>query len=85
MYAENESDNLMELIQEEEKRLSDLKEEFQFEISQARSINPNKVKEIKRVSDVWENLNNQEKNKVLKKCVDRVVIKGEEVEVYFSI
>ena len=85
LYAENESDNLMELIKEEEKRLSELKAELQSEISQARSINPNKVKEIKRVSDVWDNLNNQEKNKVLKKCVDRVVIKGEDVEVYFSI
>lgn len=85
LYAENESDNLMELIQEEEKRLSDLKAELQSEISQEKSINPNKVKEIKRVSDVWGNLNNQEKNKVLKKCVDRVVIKGKDVEVYFSI
>lgn len=85
LYAENESDNLMELIKEEEKRLSDLKAELQSEISQEKSINPNKVKEIKRISDVWGNLNNQEKNKVLKKCVDRVVIKGEDVEVYFSI
>lgn len=85
LYAENESDNLMELIQEEEKRLSELKSELQSEISKEKSISPNKVKEIKRVSDVWDTLNNQEKNKVLKKCVDRVVIKGEDVEVYFSI
>lgn len=85
LYAENESDNLMELIQEEEKQLSDLKSELQFEISQEKSINSNKVKEIKRVSDVWDSLNNCEKNKVLKKCVDRVVIKGEDVGVYFSI
>lgn len=85
LYAENESDNLMELIKEEEKRLSDLKAELQSEISQEKSINTNKVKEIRRVSDVWDSLNNQEKNKVLKKCVDRVVIKGEDVEVYFSI
>lgn len=85
LYAENESDNLMELIKEEEKRLSELKAELQSEISQEKSVNPNKVKEIKRVSDVWDSLNNREKNKVLKKCVDRVVIKGEDVEVYFSI
>lgn len=85
LYAENESDNLMELIKEEEKRLSELKAELQSEISQEKSINPNEVKEIRGVSDVWDSLNNQEKNKVLKKCVDRVVIKGEDVEVYFSI
>ena len=75
----------MLFIKEEEKRLSGLKAELQSEISQEKSINPNKVKEIKRVSDVWDSLNNQEKNKVLKKCVDRVVVKGEDVGVYFSI
>lgn len=85
LYAENESDNLMELIKEEEKRLSELKAELQSEISQEKSINPKRVKEIKRVSDVWDSLNNREKNKILKKCVDRVVIKGEDMEVYFSI
>ena len=75
----------MEIKKEQEKRLSGLKAELQSEISQEKSINPNKVKEIKRVSDVWDSLNNQEKNKVLKKCVDRVVVKGEDVGVYFSI
>lgn len=85
LYAENESDNLMELIKDEEKRLSELKTELQYEISQEKSVNPNKVKEIRKVSDVWDNLNNQEKNKALKKCVERVVIKAGDVEVYFSI
>lgn len=85
LYAENESDNLMELIQEEEKRLSELKAELQSEVSQEKSISPNKVKEIKRVSDVWDSLKSEEKNKVLKQCIDKVVITGEDVEVYFSI
>lgn len=85
LYAENESDNLMELIQEEEKRLSELKADLQSEISQEKSISPNKVKEIKRVSDVWDSLESEEKNKVLKQCIDKVVITGEDVEVYFSI
>lgn len=85
LYAENESDNLMELIKEEEKRLSELKEELHSEISQEKSVNTSKIKEIKRVSDVWDSLNNCEKNKVLKNCVDRVVIKGKDVEVYFYI
>lgn len=85
LYAENESDNLMELIQEEEKRLSELKADLQSEISQEKSISPNKVKEIKRVSDVWNSLKSEEKNKVLKQCIDKVVITGEDVEVYFSI
>lgn len=85
LYAENESDNLMELIREEEKRSSELKEELQSEISKEKSISPNKVKEIKKVSDVWDSMKSEEKNKVLKQCIDRVVITGEDVEVYFSV
>lgn len=85
LYAENESDNLMELIQEEEKKVSELKSELQSEIMSKKSSNLCKIEEIKRVSDVWDNLNIQEKNKVLKRCVDRVVITGEDVVVYFSI
>lgn len=85
LYAENESDNLLELIQEEEKRVSELKAELQSEIDSEKSVSSDRIEEIKRVSDVWDRLNNQEKNKVLKKCVDKVVITGEDVEVYFSI
>lgn len=85
LYAENESDNLLELIQDEEKRVSELKVELQSEISSEKSVDADSIKEIKRISDVWDKLNGQEKNKVLKKCVDRVVITRYDVEVYFSI
>lgn len=85
LYAENESDNLLELIQEEEKRVSELKAELQSEVASEKSVDADRIEEIKRVSDVWDNLNSQEKNKVLKKCVDRVVITKKDVEVYFSI
>lgn len=85
LYAENESDNLLELIQEEEKKVSELKVELQSEIASEKSVDADRIEEIKRVSDVWDKLNSQEKNKVLKKCVDRVVITRNDVEVYFSI
>lgn len=85
LYAENESDNLLELIQEEEKRLSELKVELQSEISSEKSVDAGRVEEIKRVSDVWDKLNRQEKNKILKKCVNKVVITKKDVEVYFYI
>ena len=85
LYAENESDNLLELIQEEEKRVSELKVELQSEIAFEKSVDAGRIEEIKRVSDVWDKLNSQEKNKVLKKSVDKIIITGEDVEVYFSI
>lgn len=85
LYVENENDNLMELIQEEEKKVSELKVELQSEIVSENSASVDRVEEIKRVSDVWDKLNSQEKNKVLKKCIDKVVITREDVEVHFSI
>lgn len=85
LYAENESDNLLELIQEEEKRVSELKVELHSEIASEKSVDADSIKEIKRISDVWDKLNRQEKNKILKKCVNKVVITKKDVEVYFSI
>lgn len=85
LYAENESDNLMELIQEEEKKVSELKEELKSAVSSEKSFNSDKVEEIRRVSDVWDILKDEEKNKALKQCIDRVVITRQDVEVFFDI
>lgn len=85
LYAENESDNLMELIQEEEKRVAELKSELQEAISCEKPLDADKVEQIKRVSDVWYSLKSEEKNKILKQCVDRVIINRNDVEIYFSI
>ena len=85
LYAENESDNLMELIQDEEKRVSELKIELQSERSSEKSVSHGMVDEINKAADLWDKFNNQEKNKVLKKCVDKVVITGKDVEVHFAI
>lgn len=85
LYVNNENDNLLELIREEEKRVSELKSELQSEIASEKSVSIDRIEEIKRVSDVWDKLNSQEKNKALKKCVDKVIITGEDVKVYFSI
>lgn len=85
LYADNESSNLLELILEEEKRVSELKDELQSEIDSERSSSADRINEIKRVSDVWDKLNSKEKNRALKKCTDKVIITGDDVEVYFSI
>ena len=85
LYAERESDNLFELIQEEEERLSGLKDELQSERSSEKSIGQDRIEEINRAADLWDKFNSQEKNKILKKCVDRVVITGKDVEMHFTI
>lgn len=85
LYAENDNDNLLEVIREEEERLKGLKKDLQAEVkkeSDSKSLN---LKEVKRVADVWDTLNNQEKNRVLKMCVDRIIIDGEDIEIHFKL
>lgn len=85
LYAENENDNLMEVIREEERKLKELKKELQVEISKESKDNSINLKEIRRVADVWDDLSNQEKNKILKLCVEKVIVDGDDISVHFKI
>lgn len=85
LYIENNSENLMELIQEEESRVKELKKELSVEEEREKKIDNEKLEKIKRVSDVWDELTNREKNKVLKKCIDKIVLTGDSLEIRFVI
>lgn len=85
LYAESESDNLLDVIQEEENKLKDLKSDLQSEIEKESEDKSFDLKEIKKVADIWDELSNREKNKVLKKFVEKIVINGDDIEVYFKI
>lgn len=84
LYAENENDNLLEVIQEEEAALKGLKEELRKELEK-KSNDSIDIQEIRRVADVWDTLTAKEKNRVLKACVEKVVIDGEDIEVHFKL
>lgn len=83
LYADSPSDNLLEVIQEEEKRVSDLKEQYAEEKSKEHNVDTEKIERIKKVSDVWDKLSNEDKNRVLKECVEKIVITGNDVEIRF--
>lgn len=83
LYMENSSENLLDLIQEEESRVKELKKELESEKEKERKTNNEKIDRIKRVSDVWGTLSNREKNKVLKECVERITITGDDLEIRF--
>lgn len=83
LYAENPSDNLLEVIQEEETRVKELKAQLDEEIKKEHKTDVEKVDKIRRVSDVWDSLTNQEKNKVLKECINKIVITGDDIEIHF--
>ncbi|MBD5543788.1 MAG: recombinase family protein [Lachnospiraceae bacterium] len=83
LYAENESDNLLELIQEEEKRVRELKKQLEFEKENEHRNSKEKIDKIKKVSDIWDELTGKEKNMVLKEYVERIVIKNGDIDIHF--
>lgn len=86
IYVDNPSDNLMEMIHEEEDRISDLKRELENEKKdEVKKTTYVDVEKIKRIGDVWDTLTNKEKNRILKECVDKVVVNKDSVEVHFII
>lgn len=85
LYAENDSENLLDVIKEEEDKLKELKKELQSEIQKESKEHAIDLKEVKRVADTWDFLSNKEKNRVLKMCIEKVVIDGEDIDVYFKL
>lgn len=83
IYLENESDNVMELIKEEEDRAKDLKIQLELEKEKERKIDNSQLRNIRNKCDAWNEFTNQEKNKILKMCVDKIIIKRDDIEVYF--
>lgn len=83
-YFDRQSENLLEMISEEEDKLKVLKNELVSENSSKKnSFSSDKINQIKRVADVWENIDQKEKNKILKECVEKVVLTNGDVEIFF--
>lgn len=83
LYAENPSDNLLEVIQEEEARIKELKSRLDEKIKKEHKTDTEKIEKIRRVSDVWDSLTNKEKNRILKECIEKIVITGDDIEIHF--
>lgn len=87
LYASGDSgtDTLLGVIQTEEKTLKNLREELKEEDIREKAGREEKIEKIKEMSNVWDTLTDSEKNKVLKECVEKVVITGDDIDIHFSI
>lgn len=83
LYADNDNENLLELIGEEEKRIKKLELELEAEKGKERRINNAKIDEIRKASDAWGSFSDSEKNKALKACTERITITGNNLEIRF--
>lgn len=84
LYAENDNPNLLELIREEESRVKDLEKELEFE--KERELQETSVysEDVKGKVEKWEEIPVSEKNMILKKCIEKIIVSPDTVEICFS-
>lgn len=83
-YFDRQSDNLLEMISNEEERVRELEKELIYEKTRKKSqISSSDLGKIKNIADIWDGLSNAEKNKILKECVEKVIITNGDIEIFF--
>lgn len=85
LYATNESETLLEVIGKSEKRVKELRRELDKETREKSLTTPERIEKIKKISDVWDKLDVKEQNKVLKECIDKIVITEGNIDIYFNL
>lgn len=84
LYFERQSENILDMISEEETRLKELTSELENErMSEKNRATIEKIERIKNFAGVWESLDVQTKNKILKECVEKVVVTHGDIEIHF--
>lgn len=85
LYATSESETLLEVIGKSEKRVKELRRELDKETREKILTKPERIEKIKKISDVWDKLDAKEQNKILKECIDKIVITDGNIDIYFNL
>ena len=82
LYSDGD-DTVLDLIDELKKEEQQLKSEIDNLKTTEKNIPKLKKKynEIKKIADVWEHINNQSKNNILKSIIDKIVICNDSIEI----
>ena len=84
IYFQNQSENLLQMISEEENKVRELEKDLLIETaSKKEPVSNEQIDRIKNIADIWDTLTTKEKNGILKECIEKVVITGENVEIRF--
>jgi hypothetical protein len=60
-----------------------LKKQLQNEKNNNIKNTKKQIEHIRKMSDAWDCLSTKEKNMILKECVDKIIITGEDIDIYF--
>lgn len=84
LYFQCQSENLLELISKEEEKIKKIEEELNDNLQSSKKvISEEKIKTIKTMADAWEHLETRDKNKILKECIEKIIIKNGDIKIYF--
>ena len=86
MYAESETEALLETIEENRAALDFLRAELEREIE--RQASTKKLErlenEISSISQAWPYLSELERQQIIRDCVEKIVITGNNVEIFYA-
>lgn len=82
LYADG-NDTVLEMIQESESKLSEIKEQIDREAENTEYTQKKEYvyEKIKRLADVWDHIDKPDKNKILKSIISKIVIVNGNVEI----
>lgn len=86
LYADSDSDVLRETIADTERRLEDIRAALEREraLGTERKRRERLLGKLDGLGGAWEHMTPRERQAVVRDCVERVVVSGEKVEVYYT-
>lgn len=86
IYADSEDEILFDTIIENKKLLANLKKEFETE--QKQNVNNKNFEIVKEkicsISKMWKYMTNQERQAVIRDCIDKIIIENDKVQIYYK-
>jgi site-specific DNA recombinase len=86
LYAESEDRTLLETINEKREDLDEIKKRLENESERENEADRNKefAEEITGLREAWEYMTNNEKQALLRRCIEKIVITGEKTDIYYN-
>ena len=75
------NDLLLEVIQTQEKVIDNLKQNIEEEEKNISKKDTIAYQNIKKIADVWDNINNKQKNIILKSIIEKIILVNGKVEI----
>lgn len=86
LYADGDDDTLLHTINENKKALASAKAVYESELnsnSQSKQLN-SIMAQVSTIADTWEYLSDMDKQTLIRDCVNKIVITGNRVEIFYS-